>query len=197
MLFACIFYSVTRILQSELTAIQGVSDPPRPAGGVASFPDESTIKLLEAEMETLGIDVQVLNNPTVRTMWNDAIIRRRAVAAAPHPKEGDADHSDDRATVVGDESPVEPPGSPGIHIPSPITPKSARTSMGSQPASPIVPLSPTFLTQPRRSQSSSDQISQAGPTSPKKLARPDLTMAGGAASSDLWVRAMAVEGGSM
>jgi len=191
-------FEMTRILKSELTAIQGVGNPPRPAGGVAPFPDESTIKLLEAEMETLGIDVQLLNNPTLRTMWNDAIIRHRTVAATAQANDLDRDtHEDDRATVVGEESPIEAPASLEIPIPSPMTPRGPKTPMRSQPASPIVPLSPTFLSQQRQSYTNSDETGLGAPISPRKLARPDLSLAGGPASSEPWVMAMAVDGGSM
>ncbi|KAG8877943.1 hypothetical protein FRB97_002908 [Tulasnella sp. 331] len=205
---------VARILQNELTAIQGIGVPePRPAGGVAPFPDAETIRMLGNEMELLGIDSQVLNNPTLRTMWLDAIVRRRqneetartGLRSPPLEQEqGRAGDREEGTVFGGSQEELELERHGGTALPS--SPSKQMRRMTSPPGSPIVPLSPSILMENRSLIREDDgegvhavltSSSNAPSTSPRNLARPDLTAVVAGPRPDSWVRAMSVEGGTM
>ncbi|KAG9028555.1 hypothetical protein FRB95_006336 [Tulasnella sp. JGI-2019a] len=204
---------VGRILQTELTSIQGVERPePRPAGGVGPFPDEETVRMLESEMELLGIDAQVLNNPTLRAMWLEAIVRRRqdeqlartGLRSPPLEAMGGDRVEEETMTIVGGSPKAD---TDGIALPSsPPSPSRQMRRLASPPGSPIVPLSPTLLLQNRslsvEPSDDDDGVMVVGgqvPRSPGGLARPDLSVVAGSSSSspDAWVKAISVEGGTM
>ncbi|KAG8902321.1 hypothetical protein FRB99_004629 [Tulasnella sp. 403] len=71
---------VARMLQRELTAVQGAFGEPAIPDAVGQFPDDQTMSHLREEMKNYFIDRRVTANPALRSVWEDAVKRQRSEA---------------------------------------------------------------------------------------------------------------------